>query len=385
MGMVIALVCQACGPPERSAARLAITNGAADPGDPAVVALLDASGRVFCSGTLIAPHTVLTAAHCMFDASNFDQFQVSFGATASAAGAIALTDARPHPMFDAAASFANDLDLLTLREAGPVAPIAIDARAVDASLVGQIFSAVGFGSTGPQAGDSGPKRTGSAKVTAVGAGDFTVAPSPSQPCAGDSGGAALFTDAGATVLTGVTSHGDTGCADHAVFSRIDVAQANFLQPYLASIADASAATGDRCYFDEQCRSGPCLQALDEPKRFSCSQPCKHDSDCPAAMICAPDGCRWPAPSPGALGSKCTQPTDCASGVCYAAVCTRSCVPTGMDCPAGFACTDAKDITFYCLAAPRSGCAIGGHDGSGFAVALALLAWLLRKRVKWRNG
>jgi hypothetical protein len=371
VGLLAALPCAACGAPTAGALRAAITNGAADADDPAVVAILDATGTVECSGTVIAPHAVLTAAHCMVDASSFDRFTVSFGATATAAGAFVLTDAQPHPMFDRE-TLANDLALVTLLEAAPAAPLALDAQPVDATRVGQSFTAVGFGETGPSASDSGAKRSGTATVTAVDPLDFTSAPSPSQPCGGDSGGPALFQDGGAAVLTGVVSHGDTGCADHAVFARIDVAQANFIQPYLAAIAGAGAATGGRCYVDDECASGPCLQALDEPKRFFCSQPCKHDADCPKAMSCASDGCRYAAPSPGALGARCAQPGDCASGICFQGACTRSCVAIGTDCPSGYDCTNTTDITFYCLAAKQSGCAIGGDGDGSWLVILLLL-------------
>jgi hypothetical protein len=367
----VLLLVAGCGAPAPDATRAAITNGAADPGDPAVAAVIDASGVVACSGALIAPHVVLTAAHCAIDAGTFDQFRVSFGATASSSGAIALTDARTHPMFDPA-SFANDLALLALERPGPAAPLALDARPVDASLVGATLTAVGFGTTGPSAGDSGTRRAGAAKVTAVGALDFTAAAAPSQPCVGDSGGPALFASGATTVLTGVVSHGDPGCVDHAVFARVDVAQVGFIQPYLASIAGGTAGVGDRCLFDEQCASASCLAATDDPKRRFCSRPCKSGGDCPPMMTCAPDGCRWPAPSPGALGAGCAQPADCAGGTCYRGACTRTCIAS--DCPPGFACTNTSGITFYCLAVPHTGCSVGGR-GSPFALLLVLAALL----------
>lgn len=368
--LVVVLV-GGCGTAQPGATAAPITNGAADPGDPAVAALLGVDGSVACSGTLVAPHTVLTAAHCRIGPDNFDAYTVSFGAMATAAGALPLTDARVHPAFDAA-TFANDLALLTLLPVGPATPIALDARTVDATFVGQTFAAVGFGTSAPGAGDSGTRRSGTAMVTAVGTLDFTSVPSPSQPCGGDSGGPALFADGAATVLTGVTSHGDTACADHAVFARVDVAQADFIQPYLASIAAGSASTGDRCYFDEQCAGGPCLQATDEPKRFWCAQPCRTRGDCPAAMVCAADGCRYPVPSPGALGATCAQASDCVSGICNVGACTRACVPTGMDCPAGYECSNAGGISFYCRRVPASGCDVGrGEPSAPLALALAL--------------
>jgi secreted trypsin-like serine protease len=376
----------ACSADPPAHLRALITNGTDDSGDPAVVAIVTRAGDLRCSATVIGPHTVLTAAHCMLDASDYEAFQVFFGAALASGGAyVDISDAQIDPAYDPIA-FANDLGLLTLKQAAPATAVALDPRSIDATLVGQTFSAVGFGVTSPANHDPGTKRSGAARVSAVAASDFTAQPAPSEPCADDSGGPALFTVAGATYVAGVVSHGDAACADHAVYARIDVALAPFIQPYLTATAPGSAGAGERCFYTEQCRGGPCLQTADEPKRSFCSQPCKRAADCPSAMVCAPDGCRYPTPSPGATGWSCAQAAECASGTCLttagtSGMCTRRCVAIGQDCPSGFECRPTTGTDFYCLRVPRSGCAMTGapSPGPGAPCALALLLLFIVRR------
>jgi hypothetical protein len=381
---VAGLLVAGCGAPEPAVARAAVTNGAPDPGDPAVVALIGPDGDVTCSGALIAPHVVLTAAHCKIGPLTFRDYHVFAGAAVATGGSFAdIADARVHPEFDPT-TWRNDLALLTIRQSGLAAPLPLDARTLDPALVGATFQTVGFGVTGPGAGDAGDKRSGTAQVAAVGDVDFTATPAPSEPCVGDSGGPALFTVDGATYVTGVTSHGDETCAVQATFARVDVAAASFIQPYLAATAAGAAKVGDPCFYDEHCASGRCLQAADEPSLYFCSQACAGGGDCPGGMTCAPDGCRYSVPSPGATGAACAADADCVSSVCYVAtgrargVCTWRCGGVGQECPAAFPCQNVRGtINFYCLAPPSSsGCGLapasGGAGPSGGAVALVVV-------------
>src|SRR5215471_7034567 len=68
--------CSARAPAE---AHESITNGTVDPGDPAVVAIVTSDGiTAHCTGTLVLPHTILTAAHCL-DSANLMAWRVFFG------------------------------------------------------------------------------------------------------------------------------------------------------------------------------------------------------------------------------------------------------------------------------------------------------------------
>lgn len=362
---VAVLTLAACTTPSGTATQ-AITNGSGDAGDPAVIGLADELDQIGCTATVIGPHTAITAAHCLVGRTRLDLHAV-VGNDAPSGTVIAISDVRIDPAFDPA-TLANDLGLVTLRE---VSSAMVGITTVDASLVGATVKAVGFGSTTSTATDGGTKRLGTAKVTDVEATEVTAAPSPAQPCHGDSGGPMLVA---AGTIAAVVSRGDSACSDHAIYARIDVAMTDFVAPYLAETAPATAATGDACLYTEQCASGPCLVTTDDPDLYFCSQPCQHDADCPSKMTCVTDSCRYPVPSPGALGSPCSADAACTSAVCRQNVCTISCLDNAGACPVDYDCgPSGSALELDCFATPPddgcAGCATGGGAPVGFVIVV----------------
>jgi Trypsin len=239
-----------CGPSAVGEAASAVTGGAPDPGDPAVAALyLDRSHTAFCTGTLIAPRVVLTAAHCL-DSEGYPWIhrEVFFGSDVEEAGEVIAVDAAVvHPGHEPD-SAAHDIALLVLDEPASASPVPLVVAGAPPLAPPEALRVVGFGITVYDASTGGEKRTGQAALAVVSALDLEGAPDPSQPCAGDSGGPVLVRDGDVERLAGVVSRGDEQCEDHFFAARVDDPDDHdFIASNLAAVAageDPEGATTD---------------------------------------------------------------------------------------------------------------------------------------------
>jgi len=355
-----------------------ITGGADDDADPAAVAL-HSGGVILCSGVVASARVVLTAAHCVEGGA---PPSVAFGADPAAGGAsIAVAASRTHLDFDPD-TFANDLAMIVLAEPTDVVPWPLRTAALSSALEGRAVRVIGYGLLA--AGDDTPprRRDGTAAIAAIEPGRVVLEGAPSQPCSGDSGGAVLLDDE----LIGVISSGAPSCTEGARATRVDAHHASFVLPFLVATADGAATPGARCWHDDNCAEGACVTADDDARLRYCSSPCADDADCPAEMRCD-DGCRYDAPSPGTLGTSCTEAFDCVTEACTvtaggARACTQVCV-AGIPgtCPSGFACVPDPAGDDRCLPdtdAPGCGCA-SSRDPASALVLLAVLSVAGRSR------
>jgi uncharacterized protein (TIGR03382 family) len=371
----------ACDGEELASRSAPITHGEPTEGLLAVAAITT-GGELTCTGTLVAPRVVVTAAHCLRGHAPDGVF---FGAVVGGPGEhVPIAAVREDARFDAL-SLDHDLGVVILARAVDVPPIALpSAPLAEAALVGRVVVVVGFGATGDPAEPAGTKRRGSTVVTEATPIQLSVAPAPAQPCRGDSGGPTLLALDGVRTLVGVTAFGDEDCAVFATSTRVD-AHADFLAGAIAAATDGGAAVGEACFDATACAIGTCVWPADAPSRGYCAAACAVDADCPAAMACDGEQCRYPLPSPGAAGAACTTVNDCERGGCVAApdedpVCAERCLLARDTCAEGFACGATAGGDGACFAhPPAAGCnAATGGGGALAAVAVALLA-LLRRR------
>ncbi|AKT43598.1 S1 family peptidase [Chondromyces crocatus] len=217
-----------------------ILGGVLAGGDPAVVAIntLDVdcqrAGVPACTGSLIGPDRVLTAAHCVgkLPAASF---VVLFGDVSDpgrgelGAGLEGLLfrvrEIRVHPEFNAL-TLAHDAAVLRLEGVAPVAPVVLGDQLDAAPERGMAARVVGFGRA--EAPPPFAKREGTVAVTEVSAVELVYESAPAMTCDGDSGGPVFMTVGDEERLWGVTSRGDADCAKHGVAVRVDALPASLL-------------------------------------------------------------------------------------------------------------------------------------------------------------
>jgi secreted trypsin-like serine protease len=239
--------CAQQGAGERPAA---IVGGTTDDGDPAVVALIrqGRTGEEICTGEIISPTTVLTAAHCVAPdpqtgASAWDTFSVVLGTdTRQSSQRVPVSSVHYDPQWmgtpDPAQSpegAGHDVGVALLAQPIPnITPLPVSTAPMTQAQVGQPVRLVGYGITDGtfQMGD-GVKRQVTTSLVQILTGVLYIGRAGQQGCQGDSGGPALMRNGAQEVIVGLTSSGDNACTRGGYYTRLDTVT-SFLTPYLPS-------------------------------------------------------------------------------------------------------------------------------------------------------
>jgi len=187
----------------------------------AVVALLQVSGEYaeyFCSGTLIRPDVVLSAAHCL-DGQRASQVLVGVGPELSNDMKLyKASKLKVHPEYDASAIL-DDIALVKL--SSPVIGVTPIAEAFDGIglLAGEALDFAGFGQT--EDGGSGTRLRVGGELGGDEATQLCYGQRSGGPCFGDSGGPAFVVRDEKMYVAGMTSYGDSACARFGISTRAD--------------------------------------------------------------------------------------------------------------------------------------------------------------------
>jgi V8-like Glu-specific endopeptidase len=212
-----------------------IVNGAECPATNSSVVLLnmkDASGAQngSCTGTVIAPRAILTAAHCLPSATASINVFLGTGPQQATATFAA------HPNYRESNSTAYDVGVVLMpadigRAAVPLL-VSRDAR------VGETAILIGWGKDAT--GVTSTLRAGSATITAVTALTLqtTYTTSASSVCQGDSGGPILLQEGGAWAVAGVISANSTLACSYGDNFYANLRQAEIQSFVLDRVPDA---------------------------------------------------------------------------------------------------------------------------------------------------
>jgi V8-like Glu-specific endopeptidase len=214
-------------PVETETAYRPIIGGTPDSGHPAVGAVV--MNYFLCTGTLVSPRIVVTAAHCILPGDPPKQFGLG-PKTGSVTEILNVSQAIAHPQYGQSnvegwTVNINDIAVLVLATSAQAAPMKFRTASLN-GLQGSAITFVGFGVTQPgNSATTGTKMKVASTIGQIATQGFFNFTSPSNPkntCTGDSGGPAIYNNGGTEELIGVVSGGDVGCVENGFNTRVDI-------------------------------------------------------------------------------------------------------------------------------------------------------------------
>jgi hypothetical protein len=299
-----------------------IIGGENDSGDPGVVAVyaqqLGATSGFLCTGSVIAPTIVLTAAHCVSPEETGEgaRFVVLTAADVNRRGGqqLAVREVHANPRWSADdLEGGHDEGIVVLQEPTTIAPLPFNRKPLSSGMVGAALRLVGYGlNDGVDQTGAGVKRQALTKLRAIAGPLIQVGDRRKGTCNGDSGGPAFMKLGGVETIVGTTSYGNATCTDGGFDARVDV-DLDFIEPFLAAAACAPTCAGRTCGGDGCGGScGTCPGGADA---------CTEDGQCVSAGDACANGGGELEPNDSALQ---------ANAVCAAGTKGRLASPTDQD-------------------------------------------------------
>jgi hypothetical protein len=260
----------------------------------------DGLDELSCTGTLIAPRVMLTAAHCLMVSPQriLGPGSVRFGVgpdLATPVATFAASEVHLHPDYSYWSDEAdNDVAIVVLAEDavqaldGAIAPVPVNCDPlVRAGFVNERLQVVGYGATDRFGNVFGTKQLWAVEtIVDLSSSDFTVdGGGGAGVCYGDSGGPAMFLLDGTIKVVGVLSLGDAICGRQDFFVRVDN-ECAFLETHLPTCDPRTSAGTCVGNVAEYCASGVTVKDDCATRGEVCATNASGDARCEPA----PDRC-----------------------------------------------------------------------------------------------
>jgi trypsin/slime mold repeat-containing protein len=332
---LLALLCNSCQPPESTKkferTEWPIINGTLDtkPEHMAVVQMSNNSG--WCSGTLISPTVVLTAAHCA-DSGASSEYTVYFGNASPDFESRTVAEVIYHPGFTENTGLLNDIALLRLDSPAPggISPIPHlpESLALQPADVGTYLEYVGFGRD--ENSQSGTKKkitlpidyicisSGGCQAQSFNVYENNICNDQTTGgiCFGDSGGPAFITLDSVEYVAGINSFVfGSNCEYYACDTKVDEYE-TFINDFIGSFS----LNGQVCTNPAQCYSGYCVDGV--CCENECTDVCRSCNVPRELGVCVPSIDGEPCPD----NDPCNGYETCQAGVCVTDAVTPDCTP-----------------------------------------------------------